>query len=129
MVMSRRSKRGSNSQPTRTAVPPLPPPVPVSDAPPPPAQPENPPTPTPSPDPGADAKENREARQFRIDTWVKVLQMAALVGSGIWAVMQYREQHEKDRVQKDEVLSQQKEAAKKEEDQRERALRLKFYES
>jgi hypothetical protein len=54
--------------------------------------------------------------------------MLALVASGVWAVEQYREQHQKDREQREAEQRQESAKQAQELNLRERSLRMKFYE-
>jgi hypothetical protein len=74
------------------------------------------------------AKENRERRQFWIDTVVKIVQSIALIGSGVWAVLQFAQQQDKDLHQREKDLDERIIAERHEREGRSRSLRLKFYE-
>jgi hypothetical protein len=96
------------------------------------------PTPTPAvpappagvqpPTPADGTKERREVWQFYVDTGVKFFQILALVASGLWAVEQFQDQHDKDREIRKKEFKEAQDKRDEDRKQREHALRLKFYE-
>src|SRR5262249_2579396 len=105
----------------------------VPPAPAPPAPSPAPPSADPSqaaqvPTPVSDAKERREERQFYVDAALKCAQILAFVGSAVWAVAQFQDQHHKDLTQREKELKQAQGKQEEERKQRERALYMKFYE-